>query len=737
MTTSRNPRLCISAALFPVLVTASAISSSVLAQEDAQVLPQFDFIGQTDDSGTIVYPASFFAPYNPNSASDMLDRIPGVSIGGGGGGRQGGGGGGGGGGGRGLGTSGDLLINGQRLAGKDNSPRDQLNRIAAREVERIEIIRGTSAELDVRGAGQVVNIVLVEAPSRSSTSVELVGRLNRDNTAEAGGSIAHNRQIGNFQALVNFEFRPNYENRDHREIQYDPAMRTVGTLFETTVRDQDHKDLSANMSYRTGSQRMQLNLLHGDSGHPRYVVRDFVDLRGDSPVNRIEHEDINADFHNWEIGGDYEYSFAGNQRLQMLFIANDQTRDEVRERFDVQAGTAQPSRFKNLYLESNQRTRERIGQGSYSFPLVTGQDLRVGVERADTRLDSSLFIGTRGGSVPGSDRYGGLSPRPELSNVGTTVQELRYEGFLFHNWAMNDRMSLESSLVYETSEISQSGVVDNSRRLNYWRPWVDYRFNLTDSLRIRATVARSVSQLSFAAFAATARNDDREQDADAGNPELVPEQEIRYELGFEFRLPNDSGVVNTRLFYRDIDDYIGRINATTNPAIPLSAIGNIGSAARWGVFNDFSLRLGVLGVPDAIMSGTLNVFDSKVTDPFLGSRQRINRRGEAALGFRHDVTAWSLSYGVDYRYPFHGGEYDIDITSITRNDQQPNLSLFLSKVLFNNVTFRLESDNTLDQSRCRERRRYDGTTINGSLRLIEDSCSSRYRRLTMRVQTTF
>lgn len=469
-------------------------------------------------------------------------------------------------------------------------------------------------------------------------------------------------------------------------------MRPIGTLFETAIRDQDVKDLSTNMSYRSGSQRMQLNLLYGNSGHPRYVVRDFVDLRADSPVSRVEHEDIDADLHNWEVGGDYEYSFAEGQRLQVLLIANDQTRNEVRERFNVQPGAAEQLRLKSLYLESGQRTRERIGQGSYSFPLIAGQDLRVGLERADTRLNSSLLIGTRGGALPGSDRYGGLSPRPELSNVGTTVQEIRYEGFLFHNWILNDRMSLESSLVYETSKISQSAVVDNSRRLNYWRPSVDYRFNLTDSLRLRATVERSVSQLSFAAFAATARNDDREQDADAGNPELVPQQEVRYELG---------------------------------------------SAARWGVFSDVSLRLDILGLPDAIMSGTLNAFDSEVTDPFLGNRQRINRRGEAALGFRHDVTAWSMSYGINYRYPFHGGEYDIDITSITRNDQQPNLTLFVSKVLFSNITVRLESDNTLDQSRCRERRRFDGTTIDGSLRLIEDACSSRYRRLTLRAQTTF
>ena len=682
-------------------------------------------VDDVDDS-TVVYPAAFFEPYSPVSANDMLDRIPGVSVGGGGGG------------GRGLGTGGDLLINGQRLAGKDNSPRDQLSRIPAQEVLRIEIIRGTSGDLAVRGAGQVVNIVLTEVANRASTSAELIARLNHDDEFEVGAEMSHSRQIGNFQALIGIEARPNYENRESSEIQRNVAGQTVGSLFESNVRDQDELELSTNLGYRTGAHRMQLNALYGDSGYPRRIRRDFVVFDGDESTNVAEEEEIANDHFNWEVGGDYEYSFANDHRLQLLFIANDQTRDSVRERFDVSADAAASSqRAKVLYLESNQRTRERIVQGNYSFPIGAGQDLRLGVERADTQLDSSLFIGSSGGSAPASERYGGLSPLLDISNPGTSVQEIRYEGFVFHNWTINDRMTLESSVVYETSEISQTGVVDNSRQFDFVRPSLDYRFDLTESFQIRATVEKDVSQLSFANFAATANNSDRDQDADAGNPELEPERETRYELGFEYRLPNDNGVLNTRFFYQDIEDYIGTINATTDASQPISAVGNVGDAERWGVINDFSTRLTYFNLPDAIVTGELNLFDSRITDPFLGNQQRISRRGEASLEFRHDVTSLNLNYGLEYDYPFDGGEYDIDITTVSRNDQQPSLDLFVSKVVLDDITVRLESNNTLNQSRCRERRRYDGTTISGRISEIEDSCSSRYRRLTLRVQTTF
>ena len=114
-----GPGLGVHAAILLALVSSNALAAdtqqSANANNDngsagqAAVRTQAsEDVDDVDDS-TVVYPAAFFEPYSPVSANDMLDRIPGVSVGGGGGG------------GRGLGTGGDLLINGQRLAGKDNS----------------------------------------------------------------------------------------------------------------------------------------------------------------------------------------------------------------------------------------------------------------------------------------------------------------------------------------------------------------------------------------------------------------------------------------------------------------------------------------------------------------------------------------------------------------------------------------------------------------------------------------
>ena len=700
-----------------------AQNTASAAQPIADAAAQNPSNADESANSTVIYTADSFSQYNPVTASDMLDRIPGVSLRGGGRGN------------RGLGTGGNLLINGQRIAGKGNSARDQLDRITAAEVERIEIIRDTSGALNVRGASEVINVILLASQSRSSTTVELVNRLNHDNTLETGGSVAWSKQVGNFQALVNLEARPNYENRDNREVRLGPNNEVVGTLFETNIRDQQENTLSSNMSYSLGDHRMQLNALIREGDHPRPVRRDFVDFTDAGLVNRIEEEDVNREESNWEVGGDYEFSFDDGSRLSVLFVANNEIRNNVRERYS--ANPAEEGLSKNLFIDSRQERQEFIIQGNYNFSITETQSLRVGIESADTQLDSSLLIGSSSGSEPASASVGGLSPLLSVSNPGTKVQEIRYEGFAFHNWTLSDRSSLESSLVYETSEISQTGAVNKTRDFQFWRPSFDYRFNITENFRFRGTVKRSVSQLSFSSFAATTNEEDRDLNALAGNPELEPQTSWDYEGQLEYRLPNDGGVISSNISYSDIDNYIGRINATIDPNEPLSATGNVAPAKRWAMFNRASIRLNSLSLPNAILGVTLGLFDSEIIDPFLKTKQRIGGRGFAGINFRHDITSLGLSYGIDYSHSIWGGNYDIDIKTITRNDRERSLDLFVSKVWFEDWTFRLESDNTLGASSCRYRQRFDGTTINGAISLIQDSCSSRYRRLNLSIQTTF
>src|SRR5690554_3191826 len=399
--------------------------SSALALAVLSVQTQAQEIVTADES-TVVYPAAFFDQYSPLSANDMVTRIPGVSLSNNSGGR-------------GLGSGGDLLIDGKRLAGKDNSASTQLTRIAANQVERIELIRGSSGTLDVRGAAQVVNVVLKEANSRSSVSVEVSTDRHHDGKYDPGATVSYGGQTGDLSYLFSVLADPKYNKTDRTEYSYAPDQSLNEIITEESTRDQKAYEFSTNLGYEFERDRLQLNALYKDDAHPVYLDRQIATPGVSLPS--IERELTDKDIHNWEIGGTHEHTFADNSRFQFLFVVNDETNDSVRERFARGNG----AESKNPYPESNARTRERIGQGTYSWRLSDTQDMQLGLERAQTILDTSLFYGSGSATGTTSPRYGGLVPVRSASNPGSTVEEMRYEGFAVHNWTLNDRMTLEST----------------------------------------------------------------------------------------------------------------------------------------------------------------------------------------------------------------------------------------------------------------------------------------------------
>jgi len=679
------------------------------------------------DDSTVVYGADYFAEYSPVSVNDMIDRIPGIGLALN---RRGGGGG------RGLGSGeGEVLINGQRITGKSNEGRDQLSRISADQVDYIEIIRGTSEEIDIRGGGQVVNVVLLDTPSRSNISTEL--NLDRywDGTYDPGAKLSVSGQSGNFNYLFHVEAEPRYQNRYMDETSVDPSGNLLETRTENEIRDQTQFQTSLNVGYQFTNSMLQLSGLYGESSPPTDTDRQITDYSSGSPIYATEREANENDRSNWEVGGDYEYGFNNGSKYRFLFIVNDREWQNTRERFDVFTD----SEVKDLYLYNYGRDRERIFRTSYTWELASNQGMELGVERAQTIRDGDLRLGLNTSGTPNAN-YGGLVP-VSVSNTNSTVEEIRVENFAVHNWQLNDLMSLESSLIYETSTISQSGDVNNSRDFAFLRPKLDYRYNINQSLQLRATIEKTVSQLSFSDFSASADNSDDDQNTQAGNPDIAQEQAWNYEMNLEYRLPNDIGVLNSSVYYREIEDVIDRIDVSTGPDNLASARGNIGDGKRWGMNLDASSRLGFVGLPNALLSVGYGTSDSEVIDPFLGTKRRLQNsgRGFGRMNFRHDITGLSLSYGVNVGIPVNGGtgREQIDIIDIETERNETNVNLFLEKKAFGGITFRFDVQNLTANENCRERTRFVGATVAGIVEEVEDACWGNGTKYALKMRHTF
>jgi len=713
------------ASFFTILALSPSLGLSQNPESPTETAPEPASV----DDLSVVYEAAYFDQFQPVSVNDMVSRIPGIGLALGGGG--------GGGGGRGLGGgAGEILINGQRITGKSNEGRSQLSRISADDVDYIEIIRGTSEEIDVRGGGQVVNIVLRAAQSRSSIAAEISTDRMQDSKLAPGARLSYSGQNGNLNYLFHIQSDPNYVNQVIRESSFDPEGVATERRLEESTRDQTNYETSVNLGYQFEKSMVQLNALYGQTAPPTDITRGIIGLAEDNPSVNLEREANQGRRDNWELGGDYEYSFDNRSKFRFLFIVNDRDFDFTRERFQV----GSDEETKDLFLFSAARDRERIARSSYTFNLLAGQAIEAGVEIAQTIRDSEIRLGNNDEGGEPSAAHGGLFP-VDVDNALSSVEEIRSEYFAIHNWQLTDSMSLETALVYESSEITQSGDVGNSRSFGFFKPRVDYRYNLTESLQFRATAEKTVSQLSFSDFSATTDNSDDDQDTIAGNPNIRQEQTWRYDLNLEYRLPNNIGVLNSKFYYRDVSDVIDRIDVSPSPDNLQSARGNIGDGTRYGLNLDASTQLSYLGLPNALFTVRLGINESELLDPFLGIERRFSwsRRWNGRTEFRHDVNKYNLSYGFNYSTQAReGSNYDrIDVFDIEREIPDYDLNLFFEKRAFGGVTFRFDMRNANDRNFCRERTRFDGATVDGIVEEIENSCRQPGVRYSLKIRNTF
>jgi outer membrane receptor protein involved in Fe transport len=678
-----------------VLLTIAAASAAWSQGENTALAAD---VSTSDDGATVTYHARFFDQYDPISALDMLRWIPGTSdiipvpgIGGGGGGGQG----------RGFGSGGDqVLIDGKRLSGKSNDISSAVQRIQARSVDRIEVIRGTASGLDVRTEGILVNIVLREDVVDGTGSWQVhVSDYEQTGTAW-DGALSYGRSLGQFKYLLSLEVGPQdsgtsiigreryfapdgAETEQRRYIRpRDESTRTFAGAATWTFRNQDEAHLNAQIEDEEEDNR-----------------RTLVSTLTGSTDTEVALESEVADEFEWEIGADME-NHIGSGSLETRLILTDSEMD----------GTERISLICNInnvpdeaLVTFDQQESESIIRSSYIWDLRDAHTLEIGAEGARNTLDqfTRLFERLPDGSLVEIDVF----------NADSEVVEDRYEAFGTHFWTIAADKVLETGLNYEYSRIEQSGTdVSNSRSFTYLKPRFDLRWDRTDRDQVRATLERTVSQLDFSDFVAS--YDGREDQIEGGNPDLEPERAWEWQLTYEHRLAEDNGVVSARLFYNDIEDHIARVETTDGNAGP----GNIGDAEHWGVEFKGSFRLNGIGLDGAVIDAVYKLQDSETIDPFTGERREIENksRHDIELTYRHDIPALRLNYAIEVLWQDEDKEWDLN--SIESDAElKPRNYVTVQYRAFEQTTVYFQARNPFGYERRRNRDRYDGSIADGVL----------------------
>ena len=134
-----------------ILTTGAAVCALLAGAAQAQVIqtPSADPSSVQGQTGVLVFAPEFFAGSSPNTALDMIARLPGFQFDQGNNGTRGF-----------AGAAGNVLIDGDRPSSKSDGLEGVLRRISADSVERIELIRGGAPGIDMQGQTVVANVVL-------------------------------------------------------------------------------------------------------------------------------------------------------------------------------------------------------------------------------------------------------------------------------------------------------------------------------------------------------------------------------------------------------------------------------------------------------------------------------------------------------------------------------------------------------------------------------------------------
>jgi outer membrane receptor protein involved in Fe transport len=727
-------------ALRGVIVLLSAFSTVALAQEGEPAgnttnEEQFDELHEVIVTGRIFYrnrtetvapelsyDQQFFSQFEPVSVGDQLKRVPGVAftsdigeydspqL-------------------RGLGFGfTQILINGRPIPGAGNDRTVFVDRIPAEIIDRIDIIRSPSADIDSQGIGGTINIILKDGQSLPP-GVIARGGVNHDlDNDETSPSAAFSLSGRNESETVAYSVTLDGQRRFNRKDAIEEVFTEDSTGFAESSdgRDLWRRDINDSVAVERVEQSDErdsedisfngdLTVRAGDATTWRFDSF-YLRTRRDEREHEIAFErDTSADTFESELAGQTQRIEQDSFGLAALFdhALSESTALSAEVRFarfeedsllfELDEEDVEPVPTDSEQIDS--KDRELSLDASLRHRFDNGHDIKLGLAAKQKKRDFALVV------------FEDLDDEPAEVTLNSGVfeyEEKRLDAFVVANWALAGRVTLQTGVRGEYTETDQElpGGLSATNDTFEVNPSAHLRFALTPNDQLRLSVARTVRRPNVDQVTPFADSDEPEDDDQTiGNPELDLETSLGYDLGYERRLPG-GGVFGLNFFYRDVTDLISLVN-TGVPAPgggSTFSFANTGDGKVYGFELDVSTPLSFIGLDETGFFANYTRLDSERTDPTTGIETQFNNQPEYVynVGLTQNVPAWDVSFGVSYQKQgvyeaLFFGEYE-------QGRYGANLEAFVEKRLGKRVVLRLSGNNLLDAASKQNERGYDGDT---------------------------
>jgi iron complex outermembrane receptor protein len=568
------------------------------------------------------------------SVSEVLKRLPGVSIGGapgrgGGGVRM-----------RGMGNGyTQMLVNGERPP-----PGFSLESLSPEQVERIEVIRGPVAEHSTQAIAGTINIILREGYQQKDVQLRLADNIEQGRHG-LNASLAMPGKSGNLTWMMTGSLM---RNRPHNESDtLNLGTRKDGTLER---RQQIHDEGGGVFEGLFLSPRLSYKFANGDtlsfqpflaSNRSRNGADSWLDQTVGSVAPEYAHQRSDSQSHSTFLRGFGNWLHRGEAgaRLEVKFgfTGGRNDSDTLRNTFDAANDALR------RYIDSDASRDSGVNTGGkYSRPLgqahlfAAGWDLEASKRRQEhvAAGDSAALFDDGGASLAAQSRRVAMFVQDEwdVTPQFSTYLGLRWEG------------------IRVSSDTRDKGAdVENTSKV--WSPVLHgvWRIPGHEKDQIRGSVTRSykapaLNDLIAVPYIST-YNDATRPDR-SGNPNLKPELATGIDVAYEHYL-GKSGMLSASGFVRNIDDLMRR-QTLFNGARWVSTPVNIGSARTSGVELEAKFPLTGLwsDAPLIDVRSNYSRFWSRV-DGIPGPNNRLDQQPKqtANLGLDYRAKGLPLSLG--------------------------------------------------------------------------------------------
>jgi len=650
------------------LLATAALSVPAAAVAQAAVLP-------TSATKRVYAPADF-ARFAPKTAYDMLVQVPSFTIRGASSER-------------GLGqASENVLINGQRIANKSGGAIDQLQRVSAANVDRIEIV--DAAGLGIAGlSGQVANIIL-KAATKSSGQFEYnpIWRAHYAKSDWLSGSISYSGKKGPIDYTISLRNNPGRGAYGGPIWIYDANGNVIETRKEIYHSEYDRANMQLKLGYDgPGSSLGNLTLGYTPYWNPG-VQRDHRVLAGGEERSRDIRTKLNG--YLGDINGDYEFAL-GPGRLKLIGVRHwehEPLTQTLILTFDTTGADSQGTRFvRDTHLG------ETIGRGEYHWKSGKN-DWQISLERAFNSLDQK-------GALFDLNSAGEFVAVPFPEGTGK-VTETRYEGVATLSRPLSSNLDLQ---VAAGGEISHLARVDGDLPTRkFFRPKgsVTFGWRPAKGWDVSLKLRRRVGQISFYDFLSQPKlSEDREN---LGNPDLVPPQSWEAETEISRDL-GAWGKTRVRAWYYRVEDIVD--------VIPIGddgqGVGNLPRATRYGAESVSTLNFDPIGWKGAKIDLSFGREWTSVKDPLTFEKRPISGVQDAWFNaqVRHDIPGTQFAWSAYAQYQHY--EKNFYLTEVYRGLDLPWISGFY--VEHKNVLgmkLRVSVDNILNGRHLFYRHVYEG-----------------------------